>query len=122
MAFLKSLGMERVADDPAEYDLRDLSSPQVFLLSMLVFLAIAGFVAAILYRQISHAFQTNPGLNGLIVGVLMVGILLAFIQVIRLFREQFVPSEVLALPIRQAQLATTVPASRFANSSNFLRT
>src|SRR5690606_12134682 len=30
---------------------------------------------------------TNPGLNGLIIGVLIVGILLAFMQVIRLFRE-----------------------------------
>src|SRR5690606_19667127 len=54
---------------------------------MLIFLAIAGFVAAILYRQISTAFQTNPGLNGLIIGVMLVGILLAFGQVLRLFRE-----------------------------------
>ncbi|PZO82487.1 MAG: flagellar motor protein MotA [Mesorhizobium amorphae] len=64
-----------------------MSSPQVFLLSMLVFLAIAGFVAAILTRQIANAFSTNPGLNGLILGVLVVGILLAFGQVVRLFRE-----------------------------------
>lgn len=71
----------------SQYDPQKLSSPQVFLLSMLIFLAIAGFVAAILYRQISSAFGTNPGLNGLIVGVLAVGILLAFNQVVRLFRE-----------------------------------
>jgi hypothetical protein len=70
-----------------EYDPYRLSSPQVFVLTMLIFLAIAGFVAAILYRQVSHAFNANPGLNGLIVGVLVVGILLAFAQVIRLFRE-----------------------------------
>ncbi len=70
-----------------QYDPQKLSSPQVFLLSMLIFLAIAGFVAAILYRQISSAFTTNPGLNGLIVGVLAVGVLLAFNQVVRLFRE-----------------------------------
>lgn len=69
------------------YDPGSLSSPQVFLFSMLIFLAISGFVAAILYRQIASAFQTNPGLNGLILGVLAVGILLAFMQVIRLFRE-----------------------------------
>ena len=48
---------------------------------MLVFLAIAAFVAAILWRQIGRAFQTNPGLNGLILGVLVVGIGLAFLQV-----------------------------------------
>jgi len=70
-----------------DYDPQKLSSPQVFLFSMLVFLAIAGFVAAILYRQISAAFSTNPGLNGLILGVLVVGILLSFTQVVRLFRE-----------------------------------
>jgi hypothetical protein len=70
-----------------DYDPYRLSSPQVFVLTMLIFLAIAGFVAAILYRQVSHAFNANPGLNGLIVGVLVVGILLAFAQVVRLFRE-----------------------------------
>ncbi|MGB3501834.1 MAG: flagellar motor protein MotA [Mesorhizobium sp.] len=70
-----------------DYDPQKLSSPQVFLLSMLIFLAIVGFVVAILYRQISSAFVTNPGLNGLILGVLVVGILLAFAQTVRLFRE-----------------------------------
>ncbi|MFZ1681632.1 MAG: flagellar motor protein MotA [Rhizobiaceae bacterium] len=69
------------------YDPDRLSSPQIFLLTMLVFLAIAGFVAAILWRQIGRAFETNPGLNGLIVGVLAVGIGLAFLQVFRLLRE-----------------------------------
>ncbi|WEX09982.1 MotA/TolQ/ExbB proton channel family protein [Chelativorans sp. AA-79] len=86
MALLKSLGAERLVVDDG-YDPRRLSSPQVFLYSMLIFLVIAGFVAAILYRQISAAFQSNPGLNGLILGVLGVGILLALAQVVRLFRE-----------------------------------
>jgi hypothetical protein len=85
MALLGTLGVGATAEQDA--DPRDLSSPQVFLLSMLIFLAIAGFVAAILYRQIAAAFQTNPGLNGLIAGVLAVGILLVFGQVVRLFRE-----------------------------------
>lgn len=69
------------------YELDRLSSPQVFLLSMVIFLAIAAFVGAILYRQISKAFSANPGLNALIIGVLVIGIILAFLQVIRLFRE-----------------------------------
>lgn len=69
------------------YELDRLSSPQVFLLSMVIFLAIAAFVGAILYRQVSKAFSANPGLNALIVGVMVIGILLAFLQVIRLFRE-----------------------------------
>jgi hypothetical protein len=54
---------------------------------MVIFLAIVGFIAIILTRQIQAAFVTNPGLNGLILGVLIVGILLAFAQVGRLFRE-----------------------------------
>ena len=86
MAFFKTFGSD-VAIGESDYDPQKLSSPQVFLLSMVVFLAIVGFIAAILYRQISHAFVTNPGLNGLIIGVLAIGILLAFTQVVRLFRE-----------------------------------
>jgi methyl-accepting chemotaxis protein len=73
--------------DVLSYDPHKLSSPQVFVLTMAIFLAIVGFIAIILTRQISAAFVTNPGLNGLIVGVLLVGILLAFVQVWRLFRE-----------------------------------
>ena len=69
------------------YDPYHLSSPQVSLIYMMIFLAIAAFVATALYRQISAAFLNNPGLNGLIVGVLIVGILLSFNQVLRLVRE-----------------------------------
>ena len=86
MAFFRNFGSDVLATNTS-FDPHKLSSPQVFLLSMLIFLAIVGFIAAILYRQISSAFVTNPGLNGLIVGVLVVGILLAFMQVVRLFRE-----------------------------------
>ncbi len=70
-----------------EYDPHKLSNPGVFLASMIIFLIIVGFLAAILYRQIATAFVTNPGLNGLIIGVLLVGILLALIQVLRLIPE-----------------------------------
>ncbi|PWJ78378.1 MotA/TolQ/ExbB proton channel family protein [Pseudaminobacter salicylatoxidans] len=85
MALLRQFGAGKAAD--ADYDPHKLSSPQVFLLSMLIFLAIVAFIAAILARQISSAFATNPGLNGLILGVLLIGILLALMQVVRLFRE-----------------------------------
>jgi len=44
-------------------------------------------LVVILNRQIWAAFLANPGLNALIIGVLFVGILLAFRQVIRLFPE-----------------------------------
>ncbi len=54
---------------------------------MLSFLVLVGFVAMALYRPISIAFSANPGLNGLIVGVLTIGAIFAFRQVFRLFRE-----------------------------------
>ena len=64
-----------------------LSSPRVFLLRMIVFLILVGFVALILYRQIASAFMANPALNSLIFGVLLVGVILGLRQVVRLFRE-----------------------------------
>lgn len=69
------------------FDPYRLTSPRIFLLIMLIFLTISGFIAAILYSQIAGAFATNPGLNGLIIGVLAIGVLLALIQVIRLMPE-----------------------------------
>ena len=70
-----------------EYDPHKLSSPQVFLATMVIFLILSAFVALILSRQVITAFSSNPGLNGLIVGVLVTGIILAFNQVMRLFKE-----------------------------------
>ena len=71
----------------AEFDPYKLSSPRAFLLRMLVFVLLVGFLVLILHEQIRRAFLSNPGLNGLIFGVLFIGIVLAFRQVIRLFRE-----------------------------------
>ena len=76
-----------ISEEESGVDLYKLSSPMVFFWTMVIFLIIVGFIAAILYRQIHAAFVTNPGLNGLIVGVLAVGILLAFNQVLRLRPE-----------------------------------
>src|ERR1700680_2127488 len=64
-----------------------VSSPWVFLGRMLVFVLIVSLVVVILNRQIWAAFLANPGLNALIIFVLLVGILLAFRQVVRLFPE-----------------------------------
>jgi MotA/TolQ/ExbB proton channel family len=64
-----------------------LSSPRIFLVRMVVFLTLCALVAVVLYKQIWVAFLNNPGLNALIVGVLAIGIALAFRQVIRLFPE-----------------------------------
>ena len=54
-------------------DHRLLTSPRIFLVGMAAFLALVGFVAMILYKQIEMAFRANPGLNSLIIGVLVIG-------------------------------------------------
>jgi len=66
---------------------RRLSPPRVYLVRMLVFVILAGLLGTILYRPIIEAFFANPGLNGVIFAVLFIGIILAFRQVVRLFRE-----------------------------------
>jgi hypothetical protein len=53
----------------------------------MIFLIITAFIALILYRQAYVAFLSNPGLIGVILAVLAIGILLVFRQVLRLFPE-----------------------------------
>ncbi len=64
-----------------------LSSPRIFLVRMLVFLVLCALVMIVLYKQIITAFFANPGLNALIGTVLLIGIILSFRQVIRLYPE-----------------------------------
>lgn len=73
-----------MADD---IDQAKLSSPRIFLIRMLVFLILCGLIGFVLQHQILNAFMANPWLNGLIVGVLLIGIILSFHRVIRLFPE-----------------------------------
>jgi hypothetical protein len=70
------------ASDPLK-----LSSPRIFLFRMLVFVVLCGLVTFLLHKQIQVAFLANPGLNALILGVLAIGIILSFRQVIRLYPE-----------------------------------
>src|SRR5215203_4926490 len=64
-----------------------LSSPRIYLIRMLVFLILCALLVIVLYKQIWAAFLANPGLNALIIGVLLIGIALSFRQVIRLYPE-----------------------------------
>lgn len=64
-----------------------LSAPGLYLFRMVVFLALAGFMAFMLQTRILEAFWFNPLLNGLIGLVLLLGVIFAFSQVIRLYRE-----------------------------------
>ena len=67
-----------------------LTRPQVFLWRMTLFLILAALLAIILdgqTQQLRKSFMANPGLNALIIGVLLVGIVYAFRQVLRLYPE-----------------------------------
>ncbi|MFB2550331.1 MotA/TolQ/ExbB proton channel family protein [Ensifer soli] len=87
MANVKLSGWEAAQAADEGYNPQKLSSPMPFFWSMIIFLIIAGFVAAILFRQARDAFFSNPGLNGLILGVLSIGILLVFNHVLALRPE-----------------------------------
>jgi hypothetical protein len=73
-----------MANEPAPIK---FASPRIFLIRMLVFLILCGLIAFVLQHQIQNAFLANPWLNGLIIGVLLIGVILSFHQVIRLFPE-----------------------------------
>jgi hypothetical protein len=67
-----------------------LTRPRVFLWRMSLFLILAILLAIIVdgqTQQLRKSFLANPGLNGLIIGVLLVGIVYAFRQVLRLYPE-----------------------------------
>ncbi|GEC39288.1 flagellar motor protein MotA [Sinorhizobium meliloti] len=87
MAKLNLSGWRDREDVEEDYGPHKLSSPMPYFWTMVLFLIIVGFVAAILFRQASEAFAGNPGLNGLILGVLVIGILLAFNHVLSLRPE-----------------------------------
>jgi hypothetical protein len=74
---------------PVTYKVK-LTRPQVFLWRMTLFLILAVLLATILdgqTQQLRKSFMANPGLNALIIGVLLVGIVYSFRQVLRLYPE-----------------------------------
>jgi hypothetical protein len=70
-----------------ELEFTKLAAPRIFLVRMLVFLVLCALIMVVLYRQIITAFFANPGLNALIGLVLLIGIILSFRQVVRLYPE-----------------------------------
>ena len=70
-----------------EIDPLKLSSPRIFLVRMVVFVALFAVVVFLLHKQIEIAFMSNPALNALIILVLVIGVVLAFRQVLRLYPE-----------------------------------
>jgi hypothetical protein len=70
-----------------ELEFTKLAPPRIFLVRMVVFLVLCSLIMIVLYKQIIAAFFANPGLNALIGLVLLIGIVLSFRQVIRLYPE-----------------------------------
>jgi uncharacterized membrane protein YccC len=64
-----------------------MSQPRRFLIRMLIFLAIVAGAAVMLLPQLKAAFMGNPLFNGLILGVLLLGIIYIFRQVLLLRPE-----------------------------------
>ena len=67
--------------------LKILELPRVYLVRMAVFSILICIAAAVLFPGIQSAFMSNPGLNGLIVLVLLLGIAYTFRMVFRLWPE-----------------------------------
>lgn len=94
------------------------SRPLRYFIRALVFLALIGFLIFILQDGLRTAFMTNPGLNGLIVGALAVGVLLALRELWRVDSEARAANRMAADPsaatIRRNQvispLAPVLPA------------
>jgi hypothetical protein len=64
-----------------------MTRPQRYLIRMILFLVAVGAAAVLLLGQLLDAFAANPALNGLILGVLLIGIINNFRQVIMLNPE-----------------------------------
>ena len=61
-----------------------MSAERNFLIRMSAFLAVVLAIVAVLYSTLLTAFLENPALNGVIVGVLLIGIAFSFRRVILL--------------------------------------
>jgi len=64
-----------------------MNNPRRYLIRMLLFIVAVVLAIAGLYTPLSEAFMANPALNGLILGVLVLGVIYIFRQVILLMQE-----------------------------------
>jgi hypothetical protein len=64
-----------------------LELPKVYLVRMIVFMLVVSILAVVLFPHMQRAFMANPGLNGVIVGALFLGVIYSFRMVWRLWPE-----------------------------------
>jgi hypothetical protein len=93
----EDLAAEPVAAAPPRTETR-FSRPLRYVIRALLFLALIGFLGFILQDGLAQAFMTNPGLNGLILGALFVGVLIALRELWRLHSEARAASRLAAAP------------------------
>ncbi|MCO5091492.1 flagellar motor protein MotA [Bosea sp. (in: a-proteobacteria)] len=94
------------------------SRPLRYVVRAVLFLALIGFLGYILQAGLIQAFMTNPGLNGLILGALLVGCLIALRELWRLHSEARAATGLAAAPaaavVRRGQviapLGSVLPA------------
>ncbi|WP_336811119.1 flagellar motor protein MotA [Bosea sp. MMO-172] len=94
------------------------SRPLRYVVRAVLFLALIGFLGYILQAGLIQAFMTNPGLNGLILGALLVGCLIALRELWRLHSEARAATNLAAAPasaqVRRGQviapLGSVLPA------------
>ncbi|MBI3113375.1 MAG: flagellar motor protein MotA, partial [Rhodospirillales bacterium] len=64
-----------------------MTRPRKYLIRMTVFLVAVAVLSGVLIMPLHSAFMTNAPLNGLISGVLLLGIIYNFRQVLMLYPE-----------------------------------
>ena len=65
-----------------------MTNPRRYLIRMIIFLAIVGCIATLLWAPLHDAFMGNPALNSVILGALLLGIVYVIRQTLRLSPEQ----------------------------------
>ncbi|MFZ5674537.1 MAG: flagellar motor protein MotA [Pseudomonadota bacterium] len=64
-----------------------LELPKVYLVRMMVFMLVVIILAVVLFPHMQRAFMANAGLNGVIIGALLLGVIYSFRMVWRLWPE-----------------------------------
>jgi len=94
----EDLAAEPVEAAPKRIETR-FSRPFRYVIRAVLFLALIGFLGYILHGGLTQAFMTNPGLNGLILGALLVGVLIALRELWRLHSEARAATRLAAAPL-----------------------
>jgi membrane associated rhomboid family serine protease len=98
--------------------------PQRYLIRMVLFLVIVGLAVAVLSPRLKDAFLANMALNGMILGVLLLGIIYIFRQVVSLKPEigwlERLKAETRERLIFPESLATEKPPRLLAPMANML--